>query len=165
VIVLLCVAVVALLGVAGWLGFATRTNEHRALAWQARAHLLKADRSRLERVLVLRSQTLNNVIDQLNAVTAKLKTSRGALSQSQNDVTNLETRQRELANEKAQLEDQQRALNDVASNYVTCSGDLIQLLDDFANGYDTSYSFSVAETDCRTAGDSMTGYQSSFPAG
>src|SRR5438309_444605 len=66
VIVLLSVVVVALVGVAGWLGFAARTNEHRALAWQARAYLLKSDRSRLERVLVSRSKTLNKAIDQLN---------------------------------------------------------------------------------------------------
>ena len=87
------------------------------------------------------------------------------MGQSQGDVSSLEVRQRELANEKAQLQDQQAALDGVASNYVSCKQDLIQLLSDVTNGYDTTYDYNVASSDCSSADSSLQSYLNNWPNG
>jgi hypothetical protein len=101
----------------------------------------------------------------MNQLARKLKQSEVALGQSQLDVSSLEKRQRELANDKAQLQDQQRLLDQVAGAYVTCKGDLIQLFNDIASGYDTTYSYNTASTDCTSADDSLQSYLGAYPNG
>jgi TolA-binding protein len=165
VMVVLCVVIVVLGGVAGWGLYAMQTNEQRAVSWQRRAQKLQANAAQLESLLEARTRLLNQRIDQMNRIARKLKLSQVALSQSQGDVTSLEERQRELANEKAQLQDQQRTLDQVAGTYVACKQDLIQLLSDFANGYDTTSSYNTANTDCTYADDSLQGYLGTYPNG
>lgn len=164
-IALLVVVVVVLAAVAGWALYAMRVNEQRAASWQQRAAGLQADAKRLEGLLAARTRLLNQRIDQMNALAGKLKRSQVALSQSQGDVSSLEQRQRELANEKAQLQDQQRALDGVAAGYLTCKQDLIQLLTDEVNGYDTSYSLATASSDCSGADSSLQSYLRAYPNG
>ena len=113
-------------------------NEVRAHSWQHRALLLRRDEAQLQSLLSARTRLLNQRIDQVNRLAKKLGRSQVALGQSQGDVASLEERQRQLANEKAQLQDQQAALDEVAGNYVTCKQDLIQLITDVANSYDTT---------------------------
>jgi len=165
VTVLLCVVVLLLAGVAGWALYAMHTNEQRAVSWERRAVRLQANATQLESLLAARTRLLNQRIDQMNGLARKLKVSQVALGQSQGDVSSLETRQRELANEKAQLQDQQRTLDEVAGAYVTCKQDLIQLLSDVGNGYDTTSSYNTANTDCTYADDSLQGYVGAYPNG
>jgi TolA-binding protein len=158
VVIVLAVSVAVLAAVAGWSVYAMHTNEQRAASWHHRAVQLDA-------LLAARTQTLNTRIDQMNRLAGKLKLSQTALSQSQTDVSSLEVRQRELANEKAQLEDQQRELDGVASGYITCKEDVIQLLSDVSNGYDTTYSLNVASSDCANADNALQSYLSAHPNG
>jgi TolA-binding protein len=156
---------VVLAAVAGWAIFAMHANEQRARSWQRRAQKLEANSKQLEALLAARTRLLNERIDQLNRIAGKLKLSQVALNQSQGDVSSLEERQRQLANEKAQLQDQQRGLDNVAGAYVTCKQDLVQLLSDVANGYDTTYSYGTANTDCTNADTSLQRYLSAYPNG
>lgn len=162
---LLSAVALVLAGLTAWALYAMHVNEVRAHAWEKRAHVLQHDESQLQSLLTARTRLLNERIDQVNGLARKLRRSQVALGQSQGDVSSLEVRQRELANEKAQLQDQQAALDQVASNYVTCKQDLIQLLSDVANGYDTSYDYSAANSDCSNADSSLQGYLSSWPNG
>jgi uncharacterized protein HemX len=159
------IAIVVLTGVAGWALYAMQTNEHRALSWQHRAQRLETNTKQLKALLAVRTRLLNQRIDQLNALSRKLKTSQAELGQSQSDVASLETRQRELANEKAQLQDQQRMLDEVAGAYVTCKADLIQLFSDIANSYDTTSSYGTANADCANADDTLQSYLGAYPNG
>lgn len=165
VVWLLTAVVVALGAVAGWGLYAMHTNEVRASSWQRRAGVLQRDESQLQSLLSSRSRLLNQRIDQVNSLASKLRGSQVALGQSQGDVSSLEVRQRELANEKAQLQDQQAALDGVASNYVSCKQDLIQLLSDVTNGYDTTYDYNVANSDCSSADSSLQSYLNNWPNG
>ena len=162
---LLLGVVVGLLGLASWALYAMHANEVRAHSWQHRALLLQRDEAQLQSLLSVRTRLLNQRIDQVNHLAKKLGRSQAALGQSQGDVASLEVRQRQLANEKAQLQDQQAALDEVAGNYVTCKQDLIQLIADVANNFDTTYDFDVANTDCSTADSSLQGYLSNWPNG
>jgi TolA-binding protein len=159
------VVVIVLAAVAGWALYAMRVNEHRAASWHHRAVGLEANAKQLEGLLGARTRLLNQRIDQMNVLAGKLKRSQVALSQSQGDVSSLEERQRELASEKAQLQDQQRALDNVAAGYLTCKQDLIQLLSDEVNGYDTTYDYATANSDCSSADSSLQSYLSAYPNG
>jgi TolA-binding protein len=163
--VVLLAGVVVLAGLAAWGLYGMHTNERRAVAWEHRARLLQANAAQLESLLAARTRLLNQRIDQMNNMARKLKSSQVALTQSQGDVSSLEERQRQLADEKAQLQDQQHLLDQVAGSYVTCKQDLIQLLADVANGYDTTYSYDTANTDCTNADNSLQNYLSNYPNG
>ena len=154
-----------LAAVAGWAIYAMHTDEQRAVSWQHRAERLQANTRQLEALLAARTRLLNQRIDQLDQLGGKLKLSQVALGQSQGDVSSLEERQRQLANEKAQLQDQQRALDNLASGYITCKQDLIQLQSDEVNGYDTTYSYAAASTACSNADSSLQSYLSVYPNG
>lgn len=162
---LLSAVIVVLAGIGSWALYAMHVNEVRAHSWERRTQLLQRDEAQLQSLLTARTRLLNQQIDQLDALAKKLKRSQVALGQSQGDVSSLEVRQRALANEKAQLQDQQAALDQVASNYISCKRDLIQLLSDVAKGYDTSYDYSVANSDCSNADSSLQGYLSAWPNG
>ena len=161
----LCVLLTILIGVAGWGLYAMHVNEQRAVSWQHRAQKLQANAAQLQSLLDARTRLLNQRIDQMDRLARKLKLAQVALGQSQGDVSSLEKRQRQLANEKAQLQDQQRLLDKVAGGYVTCKQDLIQLLSDFANSYDTTSSYDTANTDCTNADASLQSYLGAYPNG
>lgn len=161
----LAALVLVLAALAGWALYAMRANDQRAESWQRRAVALEANTKQLESLVGARTRLLNQRIDQMNALAGKLKRSQVALNQSQGDVSSLEERQRELANEKAQLQDQQRALDGVAAGYLTCKRDLIQLLSDEVSGYDTTYDYATANSDCSSADSALQSYLSAYPNG
>jgi TolA-binding protein len=159
-------SVVLLLSVvAGWALYAMHTNAAHAHSWERRAGVLETDERQLQSLLSARSRLLNQRIDQVNDFAGKLRSSQVALGRSQGDVSSLEVRQRELANEKAQLQDQQAALHQVVDSFVTCQGDLVSVVSDLAGSYDPTYDFQLAETDCGGADNAFQGYLNNWPNG
>ena len=164
---LLLVLVVALLTVS----YLAWTNHDRAGRWQDRAATLERNAAALNKVLVTRSETLNERTRELNAMAAKVRESQQALRRSESDVATLARRQRELANEKAQVEDararvaaQASELEDVAAAYVDCKDGLIDLLgylanEDYGSANTTAESVSA---DCEYADDALSSYLSSY---
>jgi hypothetical protein len=159
------VAVALVLGLAGWAAWATyamRENENRAVAWQERSQTLRADLRRLDTVLTSRTRELNTRVDQLNILGGRLTDAQDALRRSEGDVSSLEVRQRQLADEKAQLEDQARMLGSVARTYQLCKSHLIDLLEDVATGVDATASYTAASSSCANADDQLDAYLHAF---
>jgi TolA-binding protein len=165
VTLLLAVVIVALAAVAGWALYAMHENGTRARSWERRAAVLQKDESQLQSLLGARTRLLNQRIDQVNSLATKLQRSQAALGQSQGDVSSLEVRQRELANQKAQLQDQQAALHQVVNSYVTCQDDLVQVVSDLANSIDATYDFQTADSDCSAANNGFQSYLNNWPNG
>jgi hypothetical protein len=152
-------------------GYVAWTNHDRADRWQDRAATLERNATALNRFLVTRSELLNARTRELNAMAAKVQESQQALRRSESDVATLARRQRELANEKAQVEDARAAvaaqaseLEDVAAAYVDCKGGLIDLLgyladEDYASA---NASAEAVSTDCAYADDALSTYLSSY---
>jgi TolA-binding protein len=157
--------IAVLVAVAGWALYAVHENQVRARSWERRAAVLQKDESQLQSLLSARTRLLNQRIDQVNSLATKLHRSQVALGQSQGDVSSLEVRQRELANEKAQLQDQQAALHQVVNSYVTCQGDLVQVVSDLASGVDGTYDFQIADSDCTEANNGFQNYLNNWPNG
>ncbi len=132
---LVMLVVVALAG-AGALALVAKANRDRAEDWRQRA-IAAAEVVRGQRVVIgERSKALNLRTTQTNRLAAKLRSTRSALQRSEGDVSSLSRRQRELANEKARVEDerrqlqtQQAALVGVASGFIDCSDGLFDVLD------------------------------------
>lgn len=139
--IVLTLAVFLLAAVAG-IGYFAWENRDRADEWQERAETLEKQADRLNLLLVARSDELNERTELANELAEKLAGARAAFARSESDVVALERRQRELANEKAQVEDQRAALaleaerlaeqrsalEDIASAYVTCKDEVIDLV-------------------------------------
>jgi small-conductance mechanosensitive channel len=152
-------------------GYVAWTNHDRAGRWQDRAATLERNAAALNKVLVARSETLNERTRELNAMATKVRESQQALRRSESDVATLARRQRELANEKAQVEDARAAvaaqaseLEDVAAAYVDCKDGLIDLLgylarDDFASA---NAAVDAVSTDCEYADETLSAYMSSY---
>ena len=122
---MIAVAIVALGAVAVYFVYAARENRDAADQWESRA-------GRLQRTLTARTHQLNTRTDALN------RTAR-ALKRSEADVVALESRQRQLASEKAQVEDARGALELQASSLATiageqrqCTSELTELLNRYA---------------------------------
>src|SRR5262249_5674603 len=130
--------VVALAAWAGWATYAMLENEQRAISWQEQSRTAVAHAQKLDATLAARTKALNDRVDQLNILGARLADQQAALKRSEGDVSTLELRQRQLANEKAQLEDQARMLTGVARSYSTCKNDLIDLLAAVGDGTDST---------------------------
>jgi TolA-binding protein len=163
--VALAVTIAVLLAAAGAGGYLTFVNKSRADRWEDRAVLLRANVKTLNAVVVRRTELLNQRVRQLNTMATKVKVSQAALAKSEVDVQGLEQRQRQLANEKAQLEDERAALTDVASKYITCKGDLENAIQAVANqdwGWINAYGSEVAG-DCDAADSSLQGFLSAYP--
>jgi septal ring factor EnvC (AmiA/AmiB activator) len=156
------VLVAALAGWAAWATYAMRENENRAVAWQERSKTLRADLRRLDAALTSRTRELNTRVDQLNILGGRLADAQDALQRSEGDVSSLEVRQRQLADEKAQLEDQSRLLASVARTYQTCKADLIDLLDDITANADATASYTAASTSCANADDQLAAFLHGF---
>ena len=154
--------VVALVAWAGWATYAMRENENRAVAWQERTKALQSRADELDTILASRTRTLNARVDQLNILGTKLADLQGALHRSQGDVSSLEVRQRQLADEKAQLEDQAAILDRVARSYVTCKADLLQLLTDVANDSNAAVSYTAAQGSCSLADTQLRSYLDAY---
>jgi hypothetical protein len=156
------VLVVALAAWAGWATYAMRENENRATAWQERTKVLQSRTDRLDAVLAQRTKTLNTRVDQLNLLGVRLADAQSALKRSEGDVSSLEVRQRQLADEKAQLEDQARILDGVARSYVICKDDLVALLTDVARNLDATASYDAAQQSCSLADTQLRSYLDAF---
>jgi septal ring factor EnvC (AmiA/AmiB activator) len=116
-------------------GYLAWTNKARADDWQGRAAQLEANVTELEETINERTQELNERTEDLNQMAAKVTAAARAIARSESDVKLLERRQRQLANEKAQVEDaraqlalQTATIEDVASAFITCKDGLTQLL-------------------------------------
>ena len=102
-------AIVALGGAATYFVYASKENRDAADRWRTRA-------GTLERTLTARMRQLNTRTEALNKAAAALK-------RSEADVTELSKRQRELANEKAQVEDARGALELQTTSLATIAGE------------------------------------------
>jgi hypothetical protein len=81
-------------------------NARRADDWQTRAEQVELRTKVINDLLVERSHDVNSRTRALNATATRLRATRRALSRSEADVRALVRRQSELANEKAQAEDE-----------------------------------------------------------
>ena len=152
----------ALAGWAGWATYAMRENEQRAVAWQERTKSLQTDAKRLAAVLAARTRTLNDRVDQLNTLGVKLGQAQAALHELAGRVSNLEVRQRQLASEKAWLEDQARILDGVAGAYLTCKDDLLEVLSQLERGRASTAAYNQAQTSCVKADIQLRAYVNAF---
>jgi hypothetical protein len=156
------VLVVALAGWAGWATYAMRENENRAVAWQQRASALDVHTRRADAILAARTQALNVRVDQLNTLGSELAKAQSDLKSSQGDVSTLEVRQRQLAAEKAGVEDQAQMLDGVAGAYVRCKLDLVNLLGAVAKGSKASAGYATARSSCANADAQLRAYLSAY---
>ena len=128
---LLVLAVLA----AGWAAYEARQNGQAADAWHQRAVEYEEQVNGLRTLIGERSAQLNNRTRQANALASNLRSTRSQLRRSEGDVTSLSRRQRELANEKAHLEDERRSLQQQAniltvgeSGCINCKSYLIDVI-------------------------------------
>jgi len=134
------IGLVALVAV-GAVGSLAYSNKNRADRWEDRAFRLERNTEQLNGLLVERSTQLNERTRELNQIAAKVARQQGALTRSESDVASLSDRQRELAAEKAAVEDSRAALvvqagvlNSVAGELVACNDGLFELLGYIARG-------------------------------
>jgi chromosome segregation ATPase len=151
------VAFVVLAGAAVYLALSSHSNHASAARWRDRA-------AASERLLTTRT-------NQLNTRSKALNRAAGELEQSQSDVKSLEARQRTLANEKAQVEDQRGGLQLATSQLATlageqrdCSNGLSKLLNEFAaNDYDAVNADSpTVGSACQKAEDDFAAFQAQY---
>ena len=147
------------------------SNKSRADDWEDRAFTLERHTEQLNGLLIERSTQLNERTRELNGLAAKVTRQQSALTQSESDVASLSRRQRELAAEKARVEDdraalqvQSRELNSVANAFVACKDGLVALLGYVVQGDQSSASAVVDEVgaDCSRAESLLLGYRSRF---
>jgi len=119
---------VILLGVGGFMGYLAVENHDRADRWRDRSVVLQdlvADRTR----------ALNRQTARLNVASTRLRHARRAIGESEQDVAQLEARQRELANEKAQVEDERVALLSTAGQLDSCNDGMSSLIEIISGGF------------------------------
>jgi hypothetical protein len=160
-----------LLGALALTGYLAWTNYDRADRWERRASTLERNVRSLNDLLVVRSAGLNARTREVNAMAAKVKSARRALLRSEADVATLARRQRELANEKAQVEDaraqlaaETTALEDVASAFIDCKDGLIDVLGYIADDeyYLANAYYDEVSADCSSAEDALATYHASY---
>jgi septal ring factor EnvC (AmiA/AmiB activator) len=169
-VVAFAVAVAALLVAAG-AAYVAYDNENRAADWEARAFRLERNTEQLNGLLVERSTQLNERTRELNAIASKVTRQQNALARSESDVETLSDRQRELAAEKAAVEDsraslavQSAALEDVASSLLACNSGLFELFGYVVNG-DRSSADTIVDTvsaDCDLAESQFADYRARY---
>jgi hypothetical protein len=161
------IALVALIAVTA-VGSLAYSNKNRADRWEARAFRLERNTEQLNGLLTERSTQLNERTRELNQIAKKFARQQGALTRSESDVASLSERQRQLAAEKAAVEDsraaltvQARALDGVASALVVCNDGLIELLGYVFQGDDASVSAVIdgVAADCDSAELGLTEYR------
>jgi chromosome segregation ATPase len=162
-VVAIPVAVLLLLG-AGWFAYEAHANEQAAGDWREQAIGLEEQVNGLRALIGERSAQLNERTRQGNRLADNLRSTRSALRRSEGDVTSLARRQRELASEKAQLEDQRRALQqmagdlvEIASRYIACKSSLIDV-----NYSSASYEIDIANSRCDSAASALNMYVAAY---
>ena len=157
----------ALAGV-GWLAY---TNKTRADDWEARAFRLERNTEQLNGLLVERSTLLNERTREVNQIAKRFARQNTALTRSESDVETLTDRQRQLAAEKAALEDsraslaiQATALDGVANELVACNDGLFELLGHMAQGNQAAVSALIdgVAADCDSAEQSFAEYRARY---
>jgi septal ring factor EnvC (AmiA/AmiB activator) len=147
------------------------SNKSRADDWEERAFTLERQTEQLNGLLVERSTQLNERTRELNQLATKVERQQNALTRSESDVASLTRRQRELAAEKAEVEDssaalrlQSRVLSSVATAFVACKDGLVSLLGDVIEGDQASASAVVDRVgaDCSRAENLLLDYRSRF---
>jgi uncharacterized protein HemX len=168
--VVVAVAVALALALAGTMALAF-SNKSRADRWEGRAFTLERNTEQLNGLLIERSTQLNERTRELNQLAATVERQQSALTRSESDVASLTRRQRELAAEKAEVEDsraalqlQSRALNSVATAFVACKDGLVSLLGYVVEGDSGSASAVVDSVgaDCSRAENLLLDYRSRF---
>jgi septal ring factor EnvC (AmiA/AmiB activator) len=154
---IVALAILALAFAAGYFVYAAHQNREVADRWRSRA-------GTLERTLTARTHQLNTRTQALNRTAAALK-------RSETDAQALEERQRQLASEKAQVEDARGALELQASSLAKiageqrqCTSDLTELLNRYA-AQDYAWVDANAEAvnaTCQQAGDDFATFESEF---
>ena len=148
-IVAVSAAAALLLGAAVTGGVLAFTNRERADDWRDRSVVLQD-------LVARRTSALNRQTARLNAAAATLRKAQESITRSEKDVTALEARQRELANEKAQIEDQRGQLIIVAQALDTCNDGLIEFINTANGGGDTSdLDLDGISRACRQADDAV----------
>jgi septal ring factor EnvC (AmiA/AmiB activator) len=166
------IALLFLLVVAsGIVGYLAWTNKTRADDWQARAAELQADVDQLETTLDERTAILNERTDDVNNLASKVADAERAIERSEDDVKRLERRQRQLAAEKARVEDaraalalQTAAIEDVASAYIDCKSGLTEAIGYIAaqNYYALNAIASRVDADCAAADSALQNYVANY---
>jgi uncharacterized protein HemX len=130
---LIAIAAIAVFVAAGS-AYVAWDNKNRAERWEERAFGLERNTEQLNGLLVERSTQLNERTRELNTLAGKVTRQQNALARSESDVETLSDRQRELAAEKAAVEDsraelalQSTALEGVADSLVVCNAGLFEL--------------------------------------
>jgi hypothetical protein len=168
---LLILVFVALAGFGAAAGYVALQNSQRATLWEERALRLERNVTQLNKVLSDRSSTLNERTRELNAMAVKARAAQRALRRSESDVASLSRRQRELANEKAQVEDaraslavEATALRGVASATIDCKNGVVDLLNYVVNGDygSASYYADNVRYDCDYAEETLQTYNSTY---
>jgi septal ring factor EnvC (AmiA/AmiB activator) len=153
------------------LAFLAWTNKARADDWEARAAELAATAERLDETLDDRTIELNERTEDLNDLAEKVTAAEEAISRSEADVKRLERRQRQLASEKANVEDaraalalQTAAIEGVASAYLDCTNGLTELLTHvLAENYGAATVIvGRVEADCSGAESSLDAYLATY---
>jgi ABC-type transporter Mla subunit MlaD len=130
------VVAVAAVVVAAGATYIAYDNKIRAEEWEERVFRLERNTEQLNGLLVERSTQLNERTRELNTLAATVTRQQNALVRSESDVENLTDRQRELAAEKAAVEDSRAALaqqsavlEGVADTLVSCNAGLFELFE------------------------------------
>lgn len=147
------------------------SNKSRADRWQERAFRLERNTEQLNGLLIERSTQLSERTRELNRLAAKVTQQQNALSRSESDVASLSRRQRELAAEKARVEDsraalavQSTALESVATAFVECKDGLVALLGYVIDEDNLSASRIVdsVAADCSAAESGLASYRARY---
>lgn len=164
------IAVLALAFASG-AAYVAYTNEARADDWEQRAFQLERNTEQLNGVLAERSTQLNERTRELNKLATTVTRQQNALTRSESDVESLSRRQRELAAEKARVEDsraaltlQSSALEGVADALVVCNAGLFQLFGFVVNGDQGSADAIVSDVsaDCEQAESALGEYRALY---
>lgn len=152
---------VAAVLIIGGLAVAVWLNHERASDWQARATTSMTRVRALIGVVEQRTGELAVRTNALNDAAAKLGTAQNRLQRSEGDVRQLARRQRQLAAEKADIEDQRAALERIATLYSSCTSGLADLL---SAVIDNDYTYALSHDDavyagCNQAADELNSFQ------
>lgn len=136
-------ALLLALSIAG--GVLTYLNRQNADKWRDRSEAL-------QELVAERTKALNRQTARLNVAARNLRKAQVAIARSEDDVAALEQRQRALANEKAQVEDQRAELVGLAQAMATCNDILVTVANGLIDGADPTLidTSSINET-CRPA--------------
>ena len=164
------VAVALALALAG-VAYLAYSNKTRADDWEAIAFRLERNTEQLNGLLTERSTQLSERTQELNRLAATVTRQQNALTRSESDVESLSQRQRELAAEKAAVEDsraalsiQSTALEAVATAFVDCKDGLVELLGYVIEENNAAASQIVAGVgaDCSAAEAGLAGYRARY---